>query len=709
MANLLSRNNLQTALVLTAAADPRFATAVAFLVLVFAFLVMFALTFVGGTRRPAAPEHHRTARHRGGNQMTTEVAAAVRSGVRVELQDLRRSFGDVHALNGMNLDITPGELVVLLGPSGCGKTTALRVLAGLEDADAGRVVVDGKDISSVPTSKRDMGMVFQAYSLFPHLTALDNVAFGLRLRGKSAGERRRIAGEYLELVGLDHHADRYAHQMSGGQQQRVALARALAIQPTVLLLDEPLSALDAKVRVQLRDEIRRIQLEVGITTLFVTHDQEEALAVADRVGVMSGGRIEQIDVPEEIYSKPRTAFVAAFIGVTNRVTAIAEGDVALVLGSRVPLLPGSPSSGTVTALVRPESIRMEPLADSAEGAQATVATTSFLGAHGRVQARLDDGTLLLAQMPVSQLTALGIGDRVQVSVAPTPVPGGRELTGRLTLVPTTSDQPGADPTVLLDLAVRAAHAAGQELLRRYGHVEGLSTKSSATDLVSDADREAEALLVRMLGAERPGDGIIGEEGANRPSDTGITWVIDPLDGTVNYLYQLGGFSVSVAAEDGDGGLVGVVHDPLAGRTVTATRGGGAFEGPRRLAVNDPVALDRAMLGTGFGYSSRRRELQGAIIGALLPRIRDIRRMGSAALDLCAVATGRLDAFYEEGIQHWDVAAGGLIATEAGAVVSSVILTDADTGCLAAGPALHPVLCDALQRCASAGAGAPSTR
>ncbi len=163
----------------------------------------------------------------------------------------------------------------------------------------------GKDITGVPTNKRDMGMVFQAYSLFPHMTARENVAFGLRLRGKASAERTRLAGEFLELVGLSAQADRYAHQLSGGQQQRVALARALAIQPTVLLLDEPLSALDAKVRVQLRDEIRRIQLEVGTTTLFVTHDQEEALAVADRVGVMRAGRIEQIDEPETIYSRPK--------------------------------------------------------------------------------------------------------------------------------------------------------------------------------------------------------------------------------------------------------------------------------------------------------------------------------------------------------------------------------------------------------------------
>jgi putative spermidine/putrescine transport system ATP-binding protein len=349
-------------------------------------------------------------------------AVAVRSpGVGVELRGLRRSYGDVHALEGMSLNMAPGEMVVLLGPSGCGKTTALRVLAGLEDADAGQVIVDGKDISSVPTSKRDMGMVFQAYSLFPHMTARDNVSFGLRLRGKGAGERKKIAEHYLELVGLDNHADRYAHQMSGGQQQRVALARALAIQPKVLLLDEPLSALDAKVRVQLRDEIRRIQLEVGTTTLFVTHDQEEALAVADRVGVMRAGRIEQIDKPDVIYSAPTTAFVAGFIGLTNKMVGNASGGAVSVLGSTVPLLPGSPTSGEVTALVRPEAIRFTPSVTGNGLGTATVVATSFLGAHGRVQARVADGTILLAQMSVGETVALQPGQVVDVAIAPSPV------------------------------------------------------------------------------------------------------------------------------------------------------------------------------------------------------------------------------------------------------------------------------------------------
>ncbi len=347
---------------------------------------------------------------------------SARAGVRVQLQNLRRSFGEVHALAGMDLDISPGELVVLLGPSGCGKTTALRVLAGLEDADAGAVVVGGRDISSVPTSKRDMGMVFQAYSLFPHMTARDNVAFGLRLRGQGAGQRRRTAEEFLELVGLDHHADRYAHQMSGGQQQRVALARALAIRPQVLLLDEPLSALDAKVRVQLRDEIRRIQLEVGITTLFVTHDQDEALAVADRVGVMKDGRIEQIDAPEVIYTRPANDFVASFVGLTNRLRGVATGERAVVLDSTVPLLPGSPAAGDITALIRPEAIRLVPIPPGTDGpAFASVVATSFLGAHGQVQARLPDGTLLLARMGVAEVAGLSVNDTVHVQISPNPV------------------------------------------------------------------------------------------------------------------------------------------------------------------------------------------------------------------------------------------------------------------------------------------------
>ena len=241
-------------------------------------------------------------------------------------------FGNVVALDHLDLEIHSGEFVSLLGPSGCGKTTALRIIAGFEWPDSGEVLVDGHDVLGMPANRRNMGMVFQAYSLFPNLTAQQNVEFGLRVRKQSHEARSRRARELLELVGLGEAMGRYPRQLSGGQQQRVALARSIAIQPSVLLLDEPLSALDAKVRVQLREEVRRIQLELGITTLYVTHDQEEALSISDRVAVMSQGRVEQLGTPAQIYSGPRTAFVANFVGTMNKL----EGTVVVGLGPDSP-------------------------------------------------------------------------------------------------------------------------------------------------------------------------------------------------------------------------------------------------------------------------------------------------------------------------------------------------------------------------------------
>ncbi len=271
-------------------------------------------------------------------QVNAPSASSSRSRARVELRGLGRSFGSVKALDGFDLEIGPGELVALLGPSGSGKTTVLRVLAGLEGLDKGQVLLDGVDITHMPAFRRGMGMVFQAYSLFPNMTALGNVSFGLKLRGLSRSERSKRASELLELVGLGPEAGRYPHQLSGGQQQRVALARALAIEPRVLLLDEPLSALDARVRSQLRDEIRRVQQEVGITALFVTHDQEEALSIADRVGVMRSGVLEQIGSPSEIYEHPETAFVAEFVGSVNRLPGVVvENGKVSVLGTLMPL------------------------------------------------------------------------------------------------------------------------------------------------------------------------------------------------------------------------------------------------------------------------------------------------------------------------------------------------------------------------------------
>jgi len=336
------------------------------------------------------------------------------TGVAVELNDLTREYGTVKALDGLTLHIEPGELVALLGPSGCGKTTALRILAGLDEATSGRVSVGGQDVSKVPANKRDMGMVFQAYSLFPHLTVLDNVAFGLKMRGKAKSERMSRAADMLDLVGLSAHKDKYANELSGGQQQRVALARALAIQPRVLLLDEPLSALDAKVRTQLRDEIRRVQLEVGTTTLFVTHDQEEALAVADRVGVMSQGRLEQLAAPADLYTNPATPFVAEFVGLNNKVPAEVSGGTARVFGSAVPALEGSVTSGTGLAMVRPESVTVT--ADPA--GTSTVSSVAFLGPISRVYCALSDGTVVSAQMASSAARTFSPGASVQVSVEP---------------------------------------------------------------------------------------------------------------------------------------------------------------------------------------------------------------------------------------------------------------------------------------------------
>ena len=313
-----------------------------------------------------------------------------RSAVGVKLSDLGRTFGTVAALDHFDLDIAPGELVALLGPSGCGKTTALRVLAGLEEADSGRVIVGGKDVTTLAPNKRNMAMVFQSYSLFPHLSVAGNIDFALSMRKVDRAARKAIIDEHLELVGLGAHHDRLPTELSGGQQQRVALARALASKPDVLLLDEPLSALDAKVRVQLRDEIRRIQQESGITTLFVTHDQGEALAMADRVGVMQTGRLEQIGTPRELYERPATEFVARFIGATNPVPGVVRDGVVELCGTRLPILPGSVDDGPGTALIRPERIQVIPLdeSDGLAGRPATIRQMSFLGDHATVHLAL---------------------------------------------------------------------------------------------------------------------------------------------------------------------------------------------------------------------------------------------------------------------------------------------------------------------------------
>ena len=337
-------------------------------------------------------------------------------GAPVSLTSLNRHFGAVRALDGLTVDVAPGELVALLGPSGCGKTTALRILAGFETADSGTVTVDGKEISHIPASRRDMGMVFQSYSLFPNMSALDNVGFGLRLRKKSGAERKRRAGELLDMVGLARQAGQYPHQLSGGQQQRVALARALAIEPRVLLLDEPLSALDAKVRLQLREQIRALQQRLGTTTLFVTHDQEEALSMSDRVGVMKDGKLEQIATPSELYSEPATAFVAEFVGTMNRIPGRLDGtgDQVSALGQTVPVTGGAADAlaGDVDVLVRPEGLNIT----AGPNGNGIVADRTFLGSTTRISVLLDGDHMVKVDQPSTVAAGLPPGTSVQISL-----------------------------------------------------------------------------------------------------------------------------------------------------------------------------------------------------------------------------------------------------------------------------------------------------
>ena len=336
----------------------------------------------------------------------------------VELRELHRRFGDVVALDGIDLGIPSGEFVSFLGPSGCGKTTALRLVAGFDRPTSGRVFVDGKDITNVPPNRRGIGMVFQAYSLFPNMTAARNVEYGLRIRKHGRGDRTSRALELLDLVGLSHAAARYPHQLSGGMQQRVALARALAIEPRLLLLDEPLSALDAKVRVQLREEIRRIQTRLGITTIYVTHDQEEALSISDRVAVLSNGRIEQIGTPAEIYGAPATPFVAEFVGTMNRIeSTVADPESGRVdydgSSLEVDAARGRPSGERVLLLVRPETVVVEASGPGENGVVGEVVSQTFLGSVTRLRV-LAGPTEWAADLSAERAAALPVGSRVSV-------------------------------------------------------------------------------------------------------------------------------------------------------------------------------------------------------------------------------------------------------------------------------------------------------
>jgi putative spermidine/putrescine transport system ATP-binding protein len=340
------------------------------------------------------------------------------SGLRTE--GLSKSFGQVHALQDVDLDIPHGRFVCLLGPSGCGKTTLLRLIAGLEAPTRGRILLDGADVTEVPAHKRDFGMVFQSLALFPHLSVGENVAYGLRVRGVDKAKRRQRAEELLALVRLPGLLDRPVTQLSGGQRQRVAIARALALDPRLFLLDEPLSALDAKLREAMQVELRLLQQRLGISTVVVTHDQREAMTMADIVVVMDHGRVQQVGAPLAIYRAPANAFVAGFIGQSNLLWGlVAEGGVRI--GGhpvRVAHLPAGLSAGAaVTLSVRPEEAHVRPPGEPGPNRlPAEVAFVRDLGASVEVTARCDGQDLLVVMAPRERPERLAIGDPVQVEL-----------------------------------------------------------------------------------------------------------------------------------------------------------------------------------------------------------------------------------------------------------------------------------------------------
>jgi iron(III) transport system ATP-binding protein len=325
------------------------------------------------------------------------------------VRDVGKQFGTFVALERVSLEVASGEFVSFLGPSGCGKTTLLRAIAGLDPPSFGRIVQAGRDITALPPSERDFGIVFQSYALFPNMTVTENVGYGLRGAAWPKQRMRQRVAELLDLVGLAEHAPKYPAQLSGGQQQRVALARALANEPGLLLLDEPLSALDAIVRLHLRQEIRALQQRLGVTTIMVTHDQEEALGVSDRIVVMSRGRIEQVGSPEEIYRRPASPFVASFVGRSSRFEgkvetppgSVAIGGFTLPADAARPMLYG----GAVTVFVRPEDVQLGPAAAAyAVNFEAEVTGLEFLG-------------------PVCRLSLEGQGLKLEADAAPDLVRG----------------------------------------------------------------------------------------------------------------------------------------------------------------------------------------------------------------------------------------------------------------------------------------------
>ncbi len=340
----------------------------------------------------------------------------------VRLVGLSKSYGSVHAVTDLTLDVGAGEMLALLGPSGCGKTTVLRMIAGLTDATRGRILIGERDVTGMPVHRRNTGMVFQGYALFPHMTAAQNVAFGLEMRKIPAAETARRVAQALELVRLDGHAERYPKELSGGQQQRVALARALAIEPAVLLLDEPMSNLDAKLRLEVRGEIRKVQQALGVTAVFVTHDQEEALTIADRLVVMNEGTIRQIGAPRELYERPRSVFVADFIGRSNVLAGrvVARDVFRTARGAEIRFDPDACSAGGTALAVRPEKIAVhaEPPQGAANMFAARVESVVYFGARTELAVVLASGDRLIAHTSNDRVELIGrhdVGQQVHLS------------------------------------------------------------------------------------------------------------------------------------------------------------------------------------------------------------------------------------------------------------------------------------------------------
>ena len=340
----------------------------------------------------------------------------------IHLQNLKKSFGQTTVVHDFNLAIERGEFVSFLGPSGCGKTTVLRMIAGFEQASSGKITVDGRDVTNLPPAQRKVGMVFQAYALFPNMTVADNIAFGMKVAGKPQSEITARVAEMLDLIKLPHVAGRYPYQLSGGQQQRVALARALAVKPQVLLLDEPLSALDAKIRISLREEIRAVQRALGITTIFVTHDQEEALSISDRIVVMHEGRADQIGTPFEVYNRPATRFVASFVGTLSMLKAKlvdpAHGTLALDGQTiRTPAAITAPAGVDLAIALRPEALALGPNG-GANHLNGVVEDVSFLGSIVRLRVRLTDQVITLDTFNQPSSRPPAAGERVTLSFSP---------------------------------------------------------------------------------------------------------------------------------------------------------------------------------------------------------------------------------------------------------------------------------------------------